>query len=244
MATYDERVTRLIRAISPGYHEVDIVVAGSRIDIVVPHGHGRVPDEVHIVEMSALRIVLEALGVTFPVPDDADSAELLDGTELDTTPIPDGTFREEGAPFTKVHRTTSQYLIVRNWWHEPLDGQETAFRTFALIRRTAQGLTREKTDDPCALVANRVDELVAVPANGAIPLTVEFSPADLNLLTDLGMADRTWTWDFGDGSPEDVTMTPFNTHTYLVANVYTVTLTGELPCAGPIELTVQVTATP
>lgn len=240
MATLNQRVNALVRSMSPGATAPIIMVINPRDDarameIEVPHYLGRVPDKIEIIDMQDLRIILEALGVVFPTPA-AGGVNLLHGPALTVTALDLGVFRPEGAPHVHVKKKglSSQYILLHSFFFNTDDREDDL--TIAVVPSLQQGVVDPVANDPCALVANRLTEIVAVPDNGAAPLSVTFYPSDLNLLTDKGLQGLTWTWDFGDGSPTEETSIPIATHTYLVADTYTVTLTGRLDCAGPIEI--------
>ena len=61
-----------------------------------------------------------------------------------------------------------------------------------------------------------VASFIAVPRAGPAPLVVQF--------TDTSLDATSWSWNFGDGSPQSVAKNP--SHTYTTAGTYSVTLTA------------------
>lgn len=238
--TLSQRIAGLVYGVSPRDTETSILVLTPRTDaratqIVVPHFHGRGPDRVDLVNLSSIRVILEALGVAFPTPGAGD-AELLEGGTLETTALAENVYRPEGAGHVHVPNDglSSEYIRVNSFWFPPPGGEGDL--ALAVISSIGQGRIDRATDDPCALLGHRIEDIVAVPDNGPAPLDVDFYPANLNTLTAQELAGVTWEWNFGDGSPVVETDFPFASHTYTVADTYTVTLTGRSTCAGEIVI--------
>jgi len=227
----DKRIKKILKDLYPGLTEIQIVIATYGIDFDVPHYHGRIPDSCELIDLQALRIVLEALGVVFPSPG-PNEAILLDGTVLDSS-IVDPPIRVEGAPATYPIESSSLYTRVRNVWF-PLD--LTSMKTFALVTGIRQGIINPVVGEAADITGNKILDIislegVSVPAG----TEVHFVPANPNWLTEEGLRGRTWRWTFGSG-PNQVTEYPIAQNLYSVPGTYTVTLTGSTDEQGDISI--------